>query len=165
MVTAVAAIANGGTLYRPHLVSAIGPSLEEPVLVVEPEVIGTLPISGEQLLAVQEGMRGVTSIIDLGTAENRLGSMDRYIHTAGKTGTAQVSAAGAQPIAWFTGYAPYEDPEIAVIIMVENGGQGSTIASPIFRRIIEKWYDLPVFHYPDDWFDPELFEFVEEIGE
>lgn len=165
MVRAVAAIANGGTLYRPHLIRAIGPALEEPVTVTQPEMTGALPVSGEQLLAIQEGMRGVVSIIDLGTAENRVGSMDRYIHTAGKTGTAQVSAAGAQPIAWFAGYAPYEEPEIAVIIMVENGGQGSTIASPIFRRIIERWYGLPVFPYPEDWQDPELYEFVKDIGD
>jgi penicillin-binding protein 2 len=162
MVNVTSAIANGGTLYRPHLIKAIGPALEAPTNIVEPQVNGTIPITDEQIASIREGMLGVTTIIDLGTAENRVGGMD--ITTAGKTGTAQVSS-GAQPIAWYTGYAPYEDPEIAVIIMVENGGQGSTIASPIFRRIVEMWYGLRVFHWPDDWLDPELYEAVKDIGE
>jgi penicillin-binding protein 2 len=113
--------------------------------------------------AIREGMRGVTTQIDFGTAEYRLGSME--IPVAGKTGTAQVSQPGVPPIAWFGGYAPYENPEIAVVVMIENGGQGSGVAAPIFRRIIERWYDTRVLDYPPDWFDPELFEFVEDIGE
>lgn len=163
MVIAVAAIANGGTLYKPYLVQAIGPTIDAPVHVTRSEVTGTLPITPDEILTIQEGMRGVVSIIDEGTAENRLGSMG--ITSAGKTGTAQVSAQGAQPIAWFGGYVPYEEPEIAVIVMVENGGQGSTIAAPIFRRIIERWYDLRVLDYPEDWFDPELYEAVKDFSE
>ena len=49
--------------------------------------------------------------------------------------------------------------------MVENGGQGSGVASPIFRRIVERWYNLDVLDYPPDWFDVDLFEFVDDIGE
>jgi penicillin-binding protein 2 len=162
MVNVTSAIANGGTLYRPHLVKAIGPAFEAPTNVVDPQVSGTIPVTEQAINYIREGMLGVTTIVDLGTAENRVGGMQ--ITTGGKTGTAQVSS-GAQPIAWYTGYAPFDDPEIAVIIMVENGGQGSTIASPIFRRIVEMWYGLRVFGWPEDWLDPELYEEVKDIGE
>ena len=163
MVMVTAAIANGGTLYQPHLIKSIGLSLDAPTKIIDPQVAGTLPLTPDQIAAIQEGMHGVTSTIDLGTAEDRVGGMQ--ISTAGKTGTAQVSGGQAQPMAWFMGYVPYENPEIAVIVVVENGGQGSTVASPIFRRIVEEWYNLHVFHWPDDWLDPELYEFVQNIGE
>ena len=47
-------------------------------------------------------------------------------------------------------------------MLVENGGQGSGVAAPIFRRIIEQWYDLRVLDWPRDWGDPDIFEFVDE---
>jgi penicillin-binding protein 2 len=105
-------------------------------------------------------MRGVVSDPIYGTAEYRLGSLYDMMPIAGKTGTAQVSQPGAAPIAWFGGFAPYDDPEIAVVVMVENGGQGSGVAAPIFRRIIERYYGLPELNWPPDWSDPDLFEFV-----
>jgi len=159
IATMTAAIANGGTVYRPTLVDRIGIIGEEPTQVFQPEIIRQISLSDEETAFLQEGMNNVTSDAFLGTAEYRLGSMQ--ISSAGKTGTAQVSS-DAPPIAWFTGYVPAEDPEIVVTIMVENGGQGSGVAAPIFRRIVERWYGLPVLDYPPDWGDPELFEFVED---
>ncbi len=159
-----ATIANGGTLYRPYLVDRIGLIGEEPTEVFEPEVINEVDLTDEQIAFIQEGLDRVTSDAFLGTAEYRLGSMQ--ISSAGKTGTAQVSAQNADPMAWFTGYVPYDDPEIAITVVVENGGQGSGVAAPIFRRIVERWYGLPVLDYPEDWGDPEQFDFVEnEFGE
>jgi penicillin-binding protein 2 len=100
----------------------------------------------------------------IGTAEYRLGNLE--IPVAGKTGTAQVSGTGL-PLAWFAGFAPYEEPEIAVVVMIENAGQGSSVAAPIFRRIVERYYGLSILPYPRDWSDPDFFDFVEEgeIGE
>ncbi|MCX6797910.1 MAG: penicillin-binding transpeptidase domain-containing protein, partial [Candidatus Falkowbacteria bacterium] len=57
---------------------------------------------------------------------------------AAKTGTAQWSTTGA-PHAWFTGFAPYEKPEIVITILVEEGVEGSTIAVPIAREVLD-WY-------------------------
>jgi len=60
------------------------------------------------------------------------------VSSAGKTGTAQVG--GDLPThAWFTGFAPYDDPQIAITILVENGGEGSIVAVPVFRDVIS-WY-------------------------
>jgi cell division protein FtsI/penicillin-binding protein 2 len=56
---------------------------------------------------------------------------------AGKTGTAQVS--GKDNHAWFTGYAPYDDPQIAVTVLIENGKEGSTVSVPIAKDIFT-WY-------------------------
>ena len=58
--------------------------------------------------------------------------------SAGKTGTAQVGG-DKKPHAWFTGFAPYEEPEIVITILIENGEEGSRTAVPIAKEIL-KWY-------------------------
>jgi penicillin-binding protein 2 len=118
-----------------------------------------LGVSDANLQSIRESMRGVAADVDLGTAEWRLGSMQTPV--AGKTGTAQVSGTEAPPIAWFAGFAPYDNPEIAVVVMVENGGEGSVVAAPIFRRVVELFYGQQVTDWPEDWFDPEQFHFVD----
>src|SRR5574341_4167 len=159
MAVVVSAIANGGTIYQPTLVDHIGLIGEAPSVVFEPQVAGQLSLSGEDIQSIRSGMRGVTSTPYLGTAQYRLGTME--IAVAGKTGTAQVGNPDLPPIAWFGGYAPYDDPEIAVVVMLENAGQGSGVAAPIFRRIVEKYYGVRVADYPPDWYDPSLFHFVD----
>lgn len=165
VATMIAAIANNGTVYQPQFVDRIGLIGEEPTVVFEPHVLGTLSLSREALQTIRESMRGVASDIGLGTAEYRLGSMQ--IPVAGKTGTAQVSQPNAAPIAWFGGFVPYDDPELAIVVMIENGGQGSSVAAPIFRRIVERYYGLRELPWPPDWSDPTIFDFVTEetIGE
>jgi penicillin-binding protein 2 len=164
VATMVATIANGGTVYRPHFVTKIGLLGEDPTVTFQPETLNRLSVSPEHIAMIQESMRQVVIDPILGTAEWRLGNIQ--VPVAGKTGTAQVSQAEAPPIAWFAGYAPYDDPQIAIVVMVENGGQGSGVAAPIFRRVVERYFGLPPLDWPGDWFDPELFEFVKnDIGE
>jgi penicillin-binding protein 2 len=153
-----AAVANNGTVYQPQFVDRVGLIGEEPSYTFEPQVVNTLDLPPEDFEFMREGMRRVAEDA-LGTAEYRLGNLS--IPVAGKTGTAQVSS-NAQPIAWFTGFVPYDEPEYAITVMVENGGEGSVIASPIFRRIVERWYDTRVLDYPRDWGDPERYQAVEE---
>ncbi|MBN1310621.1 MAG: hypothetical protein JXB30_04310 [Anaerolineae bacterium] len=161
----VSAVANGGTVYRPQLIDHIGLLGEEPSVTFETEVLNTLSLSQEDLAVIRESMHQVAADPVIGTAEYRLGSLNNRLPIAGKTGTAQVSSPNTPPIAWFAGFAPYDEPEIAVVVMIENGGNGSTVAAPIFRRIIERWYDLPELPWPDDWGNPEEFEFVKDRGE
>ncbi len=133
-----AAVANGGTLYRPQIIESITNSAGEVVYSFTPEVTGTLPVSDETLEAIQEGMRLVVRSKS-GTAHIPLGDLGIPIY--GKTGTAENPFGDAH--AWFTGYTdtPRTDkPDIAVSVIVENAGQGSEIAAPIFRRIIETYY-------------------------
>lgn len=156
----IATVANGGTVHRPQLVDRIGLLGEEPTVFFEPDVIGTLTLSQDDLAVIRESMRQVAADPYLGTAEYRLGNLQ--LPVAGKTGTAQVSGTRAQPIAWFAGFAPYDEPEIAIVVMIENGGNGSTVAAPIFRRIIERWYGLPELKWPSDWGNPDDFNFATE---
>jgi penicillin-binding protein 2 len=160
----VATVANGGTIYQPQFVDRIGLIGEEPSVAFEPVVLSHANIAPETLEVIRESMHRVTTDPVYGTAEYRLGNLE--IPVAGKTGTATVSGIG-RPIAWFAGFAPYDDPEIAIVVMIENGGQGSGVAAPIFRRIIEKYYGLPVLSYPHDWGEPDIFDFGDDeyVGE
>jgi cell division protein FtsI/penicillin-binding protein 2 len=136
----VAAIANGGTLYRPQIVEKIQPIDGDPTLVFRPEANGILPLRDENLQIIQEAMFMVTNF-NRGTARNNIRGIQ--FDTAGKTGTAE-SGSGL-PHAWFAGYTLNEEdrtgkPHIAVAVVVENIGQGSDYAVPIFRYMVEAYY-------------------------
>jgi len=137
----VAAIGNGGTLYRPQLVEKVQPLEGEPTLVFKPEARATLPLSPENLQALQEAMTGVIEN-PRGTAHYRLRGLS--IPAAGKTGTAESGVPG-QPHAWFVGYTTANEqdtgiPNIAVAVLLENAGEGSDFAAPVFRRVVESYF-------------------------
>jgi penicillin-binding protein 2 len=138
----VAAVANGGTLYRPYVVARTGQ--EE---FGQPEAVGSLPVSSENLRVIQEAMLGVTTA-SIGTATHRFQGLG--ILVAGKTGTAEAAGADSTPHSWFVGYAPADDPEIAFVVLVENAGEGSTVAAPMARQVIEAYYGLPLTPLPPD---------------
>ena len=138
VVRFTAAIANGGTLYRPQLIERVTTAAGVDVSTFASEEQGTLPISNETMDAIQTAMRGVVSS-RIGTARDALSGL--AIPTFGKTGTAQNPMGDSH--AWFTGYTDEnrEDlPDIAVTVIAENAGEGSEIAAPIFRRIIETYF-------------------------
>lgn len=138
VVDFVAAVANGGTLWRPNLIGKIQDFVNGTEEIVAPQKRGDLPVSAGTLQIVREAMHAVTSSKD-GTAAFVFDKLP--VTTAGKTGTSQV-AGNNDPHAWFAGYAPYENPQIAVCVMVENGGEGSKVAAPIFRKVLEKYFDI-----------------------
>lgn len=131
MAAATAAIANGGTLWRPYLVDA---ALDREGTIAEqtaPQALRERIVSAETLERVKAGMR---QAVTRGTAGRLLGLP---VAVAAKTGTAQ--AGSGLPHAWVTGFVPFENPEIAFAVMVEHAGEGSTVAVPITRDILE-WY-------------------------
>jgi penicillin-binding protein 2 len=145
----IAAIGNGGTLYRPQVIERIvspeGGESDE----FKPEKIGELPIGKENLAIIQDAMVGViTSTNPYGTAWHRFTGLD--IPVAGKTGTAE--SGSGEPHAWFGGYTFAEKPDrpdIAIAVVVENIGEGSDYAAPIFRRVVESYfYGQPAKVYP-----------------
>jgi len=135
----VAAVGNGGTLYRPQLVLRVQPAVGDPSHTFSPDPQGTLPLSPETLASVQQAMTQVVRSTN-GTAYRRF--LGLGINIAGKTGTA-TTVPGAEPHAWFAGYTfeGREDrPDIAIAIVVENQGEGSDWAAPMFRRVVEAYF-------------------------
>ena len=134
----VAALGNGGTLYRPALVEQIGPENAPPTYTFRPEAIGTLPISEENRLDIENAMREVI-INRRGTAQIQLGTMQ--YRAFGKTGTAENPFGTAH--AWFAGYTQMnipDRPDIAVAVILENAGEGSEMAAPVFRRVVSLYF-------------------------
>ena len=144
----VAAVRNGGTLYRPQLVHHIAPPGGAPTFELQLSVNGQLPVTPDQLADIQEGLRGVTTLPG-GTARFVFPSFE--IPVAGKTGTAEDPAQGA-PHAWFAGYTEAnrpDKPDLVIVVMVENKGEGSEIAAPIFKRMVEIYFlGRPYSLYP-----------------
>ena len=135
----MAAVRNGGTLLRPQLVHHIAPPGGEPSFELEPIVNGQLPVTPEQLADIQEGLRAVTSSPG-GTARHIFPNFE--IPVAGKTGTAEDPAQGV-PHAWFAGYTEAnrpDQPDIVIVVVLENAGEGSDFAAPIFRRLAEIYF-------------------------
>jgi len=106
----------------------------------------------------QEGMRLVVAEGTAGRVFDQVGGLvigegDNVIQAAGKTGTAEycdnvaqeknLCQPGAWPThSWYVGYAPYEDPEIAVVAFVYNGGEGASVAAPIVQKILQVYFEL-----------------------
>lgn len=148
VVNATVAIANGGTLYRPQLVQTITDSEGNVVERLEPDPIRQIPVSPENLAVVREGMFGAVNWAQ-GTAP---GARVAGITVAGKTGTAEFwdpeigyDAKGRLPThAWFTAFAPYDNPEIAIVVFIYNGGEGSAVAVPVTSEILHYYFDVPM---------------------
>jgi len=140
----IGAVANGGVFYKPLLLKRtrnretgaekVFSSVEKRRAVFSPEALGH----------VRRALLGVTSEAG-GTAH---GAATPLAPVAGKTGTAQVIAqkvagskltAETQDHAWFIGYAPANDPKIAVAVVVEHGGHGGAAAAPVARKVIEEY--------------------------
>ena len=135
MASAIGVIANGGTLWKPRTVLKITNRNNDTIREYKPEATRTNLIDKEKLKVIQEGLRG--AVVD-GSAYLL---KDLSIKVAGKTGTAQVTNTFRKTNAWFTGFAPYDDPEIALAIVVEGAGEGSTAAVPIAKEVFEWYYN------------------------
>lgn len=133
MAGATAAIANGGTLWRPFITKEIRDADGGVISVSSPEAVREHIARPESLRVVQEGMR--QAVTD-GSARF-LNSLPFAV--AGKTGTAQTGVVGKNH-GWFIGFAPYDNPEIAIAVVVEEGTGGSTDAVPIAKEVLYQWF-------------------------
>ncbi len=127
MASAIGAIANGGILYQPQVVDKIIGKRDIPAKIIRENFI-----QPENIKIVQKGMRQAV----LNGSARALS--DLPVKVAGKTGTAQFGAEG-KTHAWFIGYAPYDQPEIVLTVLVEGGGQGHETAVPVAKEVF-KWY-------------------------
>jgi penicillin-binding protein 2 len=147
----MAALGNGGTLYRPQLIQSIENAEGLVQHEFQPDAQAELPLSEDTLNALHQAMYLVTSS-PMGTANRILRYPGTFpILVAGKTGTAEVGG-DEDPHSWFAGYTFEERddiPDIAIAVIVENQGEGSEWAAPIFRRVVEAYfYGQPFRLYP-----------------
>lgn len=138
LLVMVSAIANGGTIYRPQIVKKVvslsGETLEE----YEPEALRQVNVKPATLAFVRHAMLGV---VEEGTGAR---SKVPGVPIGGKTGTAQVVKKGEEKRhadlkdhAWFASFAPVDNPQIAVVVLVENGGFGGLVAAPVAKAVYE----------------------------
>lgn len=144
LATALAALVNGGELYRPHIVRHVVDALTGERRVVEPEPQRQLPFKAANVKAVLDGMVGVNI-----EGTGRRAFQGAAYTSGGKTGTAQVYSLRGQRYvegrvrerlrdhSWFIAYAPAEAPRIALAVLVENGGFGAQSAAPIARQVMD----------------------------
>ena len=156
----IAMIANRGKVVNPMLIKNVVTSDGKQVSTAELEAylqeklgiaskdVDSLQMSDENINAVLEGMRGVTD--DTGTASSVF--RDFSIAVGGKTGSAEAGtdAEGNDIVnAWFVGFAPFDDPEIAVVGLVENGGHGYYVAE-VIKEIISEYFGMNIQEVQED---------------
>jgi penicillin-binding protein 2 len=159
----VATIANDGKRLQPHLLKAVyKPTMQthlskqtKPVQVVKAKVQAQLKIKPEYLKVTQEGMKG--------TCNTPGGTAYAVFHTApytaaGKTGTAEITLQGHRmDNSVFIGYAPYNNPQIAVVVMVPGAGYGADTAAPVAREIMDDYFKEHHEFFPKkDWQSPSI---------
>jgi penicillin-binding protein 2 len=148
MAVTYAAIANGGNIVKPHFGAALGvpnneTGEEEIVQEFAPEPLRKLPLDDTQLGVIKQGLEDVV-MGDEGTAVYPFSGfpLDQY-PIAGKTGTAQIGLIDSDlNYAWFTSYAPADDPEYVVAVYLEQAGHGGESAAPVARQIYEAIFNL-----------------------
>ena len=117
-----AAFANRGVVYKPQFI--MQPGVEAQKIII--------PMSAQNVDIVRKGMRDA---VVYGTAK-RLNTLPFAV--AGKTGTAQTPG-DKLPHSWFIGFAPYDKPEVVITVLVEEGGEGSSMAVPIAQEVLSEW--------------------------
>jgi penicillin-binding protein 2 len=129
MASVFGTLGNGGVMMRPHLMQEIIGPTEDTSLLYEPEIVHEPPVSDENIDIIR---RALTLVTESGTAEDAWEGFPTRV--AGKTGTAEVR--GKDDYAWFAAYAPADDPEYAVAVVIEEGGSGGGVAAPATRQIL-----------------------------
>lgn len=159
MADFVAALANGGTLYRPYFVQDVTTPGGRVLWRQEPLVRRRIPVSAQVMAAVHQAMAAVTqmdpawfkdgAISDTGTgywpyygfSQETQQYLGQAITVAGKTGTAQLG--GTQtPDGWWISYAPANDPQIAVVVRTDHSNEGFVGGAPVAREIYDYYFGL-----------------------
>ncbi len=131
----IAAIANGGRLVTPRIIDRIV-AVDGSEEVFEPEEAGILSISAETMTLIRQSLEAVVSGAR-GTARQAFEGITYTV--AGKTGTAE--SGQEEPHAWFAGYAPADNPRVAITVILEHAGEGSRHAAPLFRQVLEAFFE------------------------
>jgi penicillin-binding protein 2 len=145
-----AAIANGGTIYRPRLIHEIVDDEGNATRTFEAEIKREIKASSAHLQLVRDGMWRVINA-PYGTAASKWPMSnpegEEQIVIVGKTGTAEVGVKREDGTheashAWFTCYAPYENPEVVITVFLKEGGEGATYAVPVADKVMRAYLEL-----------------------
>jgi len=128
-----AALATKGRMYRPRLVNAVVSPDGRNEQTLEPELLRSIALPEEVWDTVS---RGLEAVVRTGTAASAFSGFPWS--AAGKTGSAEVD--GRDPHAWFGGYAPADQPEIVVMVLLEHGKAGGRAAAPVAREVLEAYF-------------------------
>jgi penicillin-binding protein 2 len=162
MALNTAAIANNGTIYRPQLIKSVVDDEAQDQDTMSPEKLREIKINKNYLRIVREGMWGVVNNEVSGSAHHTYNPDTGEITTkwplsnpdgepkiehAGKTGTAEFGEVNedgtySQQHAWYTAFAPYDNPEVVVTVFLEDGGEGTSYAVPVADRAIRAYFEL-----------------------
>ncbi|MCX7789312.1 MAG: penicillin-binding transpeptidase domain-containing protein [Chloroflexaceae bacterium] len=148
LAVAASGIATDGAIYRPHVVAAITDGSGAVVRQIGPELLSRVPVDPAFLQVIREGMRqSVTNGLNVAAREECSG-----LRIAGKTGTAEFGPLIKRPDgrfvrqshAWFVGFAPYEDPQVVVAVLLEGVGDlndgSSTMAVPAVTQMLQAFF-------------------------
>lgn len=152
LLNLISAIANGGKIYLPQVVEKVVDINGNILKNYPPRELGRVNISEETLHVIQEALKGAVN--EPGGTGKACALAD--IKVAGKTGTAQVARISRyfrrgeinrlpqklRDHAWFVAYAPFESPEISIVVLVEHGGYGGAVAAPIAKKVFERYFNL-----------------------
>lgn len=137
IVNVASAVINGGTLYRPHIVTEIRSPDGDVVKTYAPHILREIPASPSALRYVREGMARVTD--PGGTA---YGLAIEGFPFSGKTGTVETAGGNGPNTTWFVCWAPTNHPKFAMAVFVDrSGGYGASVAAPIAREILVKYFN------------------------
>jgi penicillin-binding protein 2 len=138
LARAYAALANGGTLYSPRVGEALVSPDGKVVQSITPPVTGHLPVAGSTLAYIRNALQGV---VTSGTAAGTFAGFPlNQVCVAGKTGTAQ--AFGAQATSVFASFAPCNNPQYVVVMMIPDSGYGADVSAPAVKQIWDGIYGL-----------------------
>ena len=169
LANGLATLLNGGNLFRPHVVSHVVDSVTGERRPIEPEPVARIPLNPKYVEAIRKGMADVTVS---GTAVQAF--RGALYTSGGKTGTAQVFSLRGQRYdankipehlrdhAWYIGFAPAENPRIAIAVLVENGGFGGQTAAPVARQVFDYFLLGAPVESPAEESDPELARELEQ---
>jgi penicillin-binding protein 2 len=152
LLVLISAVANGGKILLPQVAERVEDIYKNRLIEYPPVELESVDVSEKTLQIIQEALKGaVNDPHGTGSA-----CWLKEVKVAGKTGTAQVIAMPEdfkrgelkripfkfRDHAWFVAYAPFEDPKISVVVLVEHGGFGASAAAPIAKKVIEKYLNL-----------------------
>lgn len=138
MARLAAAVANGGRLFKPQIVHRVLDGNGRVLRTAEPQLERDGVFTAEETAFLQRAMLEVV----IGPRGTGHAALPESLLVGGKTGTAETPGK-IEDHAWFVFYAPWDHPQIAGAIIVERAGHGGSVAAPLARQIISKWFHLP----------------------